>query len=78
MYLIEWTGAALGTLGAVWMALCLPSSRFAWWLWLLSNCLLIVFFYSTQHWGVLVNQVTLLLTSVLGIYRYCYRERTNI
>lgn len=70
MEIYELIGSLLSVVGAIWLALNLRTSRYAWLLWVISNIFLIIFFYAHHHFGVLLNQVVLLGTSMLGVYRY--------
>ncbi|CAZ90418.1 conserved hypothetical protein; putative membrane protein (plasmid) [Thiomonas arsenitoxydans] len=68
--IIEYSGAALGVAGALWLALRLPSSGDAWLVWIASNVLLIAWAWRHRAWGLAAMYCVYLGTSLLGALRY--------
>jgi hypothetical protein len=66
---IEWTGSVLGVVGAYLLAENRPSSRYAWPIWIGSNCCLIAYFLLIHSWGVLGMQAFYLHSSIRGFRR---------
>ncbi len=68
-FLLEWSGAMLGIVGAGLLALNNQIARFGWIFFLLANVLFIVWATRIGATGLLAQQVCFLFTSLLGIYR---------
>jgi hypothetical protein len=67
---LEYGGAALGMAGSLWMAAGVPSSRLAWWVWLASNALLILWALRVRARGILAMQMFYFVTSLIGVVRH--------
>lgn len=67
---VEYLGSFLGVAGALWLALRMPSSGYAWLVWIASNLLLIAWAWRHRAWGLLSMYVVYLGTSLLGAARY--------
>ena len=67
---VEYLGSFLGVVGALWLALRLPSSGDAWLVWVASNVLLIAWSWRHRAWGLLAMYVVYLGTSLIGAVRY--------
>jgi hypothetical protein len=67
----EWLAAYFGIAGATLLALNSPAvSRWGWMFFLGSNFCWIRFSWSRQQFGLLVQQVVFMGTSLLGLFRY--------
>lgn len=71
MYLsiAEWSGSALGLIGAFLVATHSRFSRLGWIAFILANLAMIVFALGHQHWGLLLQQSGFFGTSLLGLRR---------
>lgn len=69
---IEWTGSALGLVGALLLALNLPISKYGFVAFLVSNLFWIAFALRIKAWGLLCMQLGFTLTSVAGIWRWWF------
>lgn len=65
----EWSGSLLGLAGAFLLATHSRVSRYGWHTFLLANVAMIVFALQITAWGLLVQQVGFMATSVLGLAR---------
>jgi hypothetical protein len=66
---LEWSGTFLGLLGAYLLALNTNVSKYGWMAFLLANFALIGFSILLHHYGLLVQQLGFMATSILGIHR---------
>jgi hypothetical protein len=66
---LEWTGSILGLLGAFVLATSTGMSRYGWIAFLAANIAMIGFAYGIGRYGLLVQQLGFMATSLLGIYR---------
>ncbi len=66
---LEWTGSILGLLGAFLLATHTSISRYGWIAFLAANVAMIGFAYGIDRYGLLVQQLGFMATSLLGIYR---------
>lgn len=67
---MEWSGAALGLLGALLLSMNRVFSRYGWLLFLLSNFMWIGFGIATEAWGLVFMQVGFTLTSLNGLVQW--------
>ncbi len=67
--IFEWSGAILGLLGALLLALNIRVSRYGWILFLAANIAMIAFALQIQARGLLLQQIGFVITSTLGLYR---------
>ena len=67
--LCEWTGTATGLLGAFLLATHSRFSRYGWLAFLLANVAMIGFAWQIEKYGLLLQQLGFLATSILGIHR---------
>lgn len=67
--LCEWTGTATGLLGAFLLATHSRFSPYGWVAFLLANIAMLGFAWQIQKYGLFLQQLGFLATSVLGIYR---------
>lgn len=65
----EWTGCALGLLGAFLLATDTSVSRYGWVAFLVANVAVIVFARGIRANGLLLQQTGFMATSLLGLYR---------
>lgn len=66
---LEWAGCFAGLLGAFLLATHTRVSRYGWLAFLAANLLMIAFAAAIRHYGLLVQQVGFMGTSLLGIHR---------
>ena len=69
MIALEWIGAIFGLAGAWLVASHCTWSRYGWWAFLVANVALIGFALGGGHYGLLVQQVGFMGSSVLGLCR---------
>jgi hypothetical protein len=67
--MLEWSGAAVGLVGAFLLATNSRCSRYGWVGFLFANFFMLGFAIEGGHWGVLTQQAGFTATSILGIYR---------
>ena len=67
--LLEWTGALCGLFGAFLLATNTRISKYGWLAFLMANLALISFSLSIDRYGLLLQQVGFMATSLLGLYR---------
>lgn len=65
----EWAGSILGLLGAFLLATHTRLSRYGWLAFFAANLAMIVFALGIDRYGLLVQQIGFMGTSVLGLYR---------
>jgi hypothetical protein len=66
---LEWIGALSGLLGAFLLATHTNISRYGWVAFLAANIALIGFAIGIERYGLLLQQVGFMATSLLGLYR---------
>jgi hypothetical protein len=66
---LEWIGALSGLLGAFLLATHTNISRYGWVAFLAANIALIGFAIGIERYGLLLQQVGFMATSLLGMYR---------
>ena len=66
---LEWSAAVLGLSGAFMLATHTHHSRYGWLLFLIANIAMIGFALGVHRYGLLVQQVGFMGTSLLGAYR---------
>ena len=66
---LEWTGSLSGLLGAFLLATHSRVSRYGWLAFLSANVAMIAFALGIGRYGLLVQQIGFMATSLLGIYR---------
>lgn len=67
---LEWSGAILGLIGAVMLAINRKVSRFGWVFYLASNVCWAIFGVATHAFGLVVMQAGFTVTTLIGIYRW--------
>ena len=67
--LLEWTGSLCGLLGAFLLATNTRLSKYGWLAFLVANLALILFSLGIDRYGLLLQQVGFMATSLLGLYR---------
>jgi hypothetical protein len=67
--IFEWTGSLSGLIGAFLLATHSRVSRYGWLAFLAANIAMIGFALGIQRYGLLVQQLGFMGTSMLGIYR---------
>lgn len=72
---MEWSGAALGLMGAFLLSLNSSFSRYGWPLFLLSNFMWIGFGIATEAWGLVFMQIGFTLTSLNGLVQWFTRSK---
>jgi hypothetical protein len=70
---LEWSGSILGLLGAFVLATHTHFSRYGWFLFFAANLFMIGFAISIDAYGLLVQQMGFMSTSLLGMYRAYFR-----
>ena len=65
----EWAGSLLGLLGSYLLATQTRMSRYGWVVFLAANVSMIMFAFGIEHYGLLVQQVGFMGSSLLGLYR---------
>lgn len=65
----EWTGSLLGLLGAFMLATHSRVSRYGWLAFLVANIAMVGFALGIERYGLFVQQLGFMGTSLLGIYR---------
>lgn len=70
LFVLEWSGAVLGLIGAFLLALNVRASRFGWLFYLGSNLCWLAFGFATQAFGLVVMSVGFTITTFIGIYRW--------
>lgn len=70
LWMLEWTGAALGLAGAALLSLNNAASRYGWLLFLLSNFAWICYGIVTGTYGLVSMQAGFTLTSMVGVYKW--------
>lgn len=69
LQVFEWSGCALGLAGAWLLATNTRVSRYGWLAFLLANFAMIAFAVGIGAYGLLLQQVGFLGSSLLGLYR---------
>jgi hypothetical protein len=67
--IFEWAGSLCGLLGAFLLATHTSASRYGWWAFFVANLAMVVFAIGIERYGLLVQQMGFVGTSLLGIYR---------
>lgn len=70
LWILEWTGAGLGLVGAALLSLNLKASRYGWLFFLLSNFAWTAYGIKTGAYGLVSMQVGFTFTSLVGVYRW--------
>jgi hypothetical protein len=65
----EWTASILGLLGAFLLATNSRISRYGWVVFLIANVAMIAFAIKVEAHGLLLQQLGLMGTNLLGLYR---------
>lgn len=73
---LEWTGSLSGLLGAFLLATHSRVSRYGWLAFLSANVAMIAFALGIGRYGLLVQQIGFMATSLLGIYRAGFVKST--
>lgn len=66
---LEWAGSITGLIGAFLLATNTRVSKYGWLAFLAANFAMIGFAIGIERYGLLLQQLGFLATSVLGIYR---------
>lgn len=75
LHLLEWTGVALGILGAVLNA---RGLRLSFAVWLASSLLLVTFASLHHHWGLLLLFGTYTVINIFGLFNWKGNAPTRI
>jgi Na+(H+)/acetate symporter ActP len=67
---VEWTGAILGMLGSLLLALNAAISGYGFIVFLTSNVCWLVFGIRNRAWGLVTMQIGFTVTSITGIYNW--------
>jgi hypothetical protein len=67
--IFEWCGSVLGLLGAFLLATHTQFSEYGWIAFFLANLAMIAFAFGIRRYGLLVQQIGFVATSVLALYR---------
>lgn len=67
---LELLATALAITGAIWLALNLPTSPFAFLLYLASTIIFVVVFAEERRWSMVALNSVFLATNLLAIYRW--------
>jgi hypothetical protein len=67
---VEWTGAILGMLGSLMLALNVSISGYGFIVFLTSNVCWLVFGIRNRAWGLVTMQIGFTMTSMTGIYNW--------
>jgi hypothetical protein len=70
MEVIEWFGSFTGIAGAIWLSLNLPSSKWAYPLFLMSSIGLMAWAILMNHQGIFWQQSVYTVINLIGIYRW--------
>ena len=70
LFVLEWTGAIMGFIGAALLASNTRVSPYGWILFLMSNVVWIAYGGIQSAWGLVAMQVGFTFTSLLGIWRW--------
>ena len=71
---LEWFGAISGLAGAFLLATHSRLSRYGWLAFLAANIAMIGFAWKIQRYGLLLQQLGFMGTSLLGIYRAGFKQ----
>lgn len=79
---LEWIGSLLGLVGTFLLASHSRVSRYGWFVFLWANIAMIGFALGIHRYGILVQQLGFMITSLIGIYRAGFlfpfsRDRTT-
>lgn len=66
---LEWAGSLSGLVGAFLLATHSRASRYGWLAFLTANIAMVGFAFGIQRYGLLLQQLGFLGTSLFGIYR---------
>lgn len=72
---LEWAGSLLGLLGAFLLATHSRVSRYGWIAFFLANLCMVAFAFGIDRYGLLVQQIGFLVTSLLGLKRAGFFDR---
>jgi hypothetical protein len=67
---VEWSGAALGLIGSLLLALKLDISGYGFVAFLVSNSCWLYFGIRNRAWGLVTMQVGFTVTSLMGLYNW--------
>jgi len=67
--ILEWSGSLCSLVGAFLLATNSRVSRYGWFAFLIANIALIGFSVGIEHYGLLLQQIGFLCTTILGLYR---------
>lgn len=67
--ILEWSGSLCGLIGAFLLATHTRLSRYGWLAFLVANIAMVGFAMGIGRYGLLVQQLGFMATSLLGIYR---------
>lgn len=73
----EWSGCALGLLGAFVLALNNRWSQWGWAAFLASNVAWISYAVSMEAYGLLLQQLGFTITSLIGIRQWMFAKRSS-
>lgn len=75
---IEWSGAVMGLLGSVMLALKLDISGYGFVAFLISNLCWLAFGFKTRAWGLVTMQAGFTLTSLMGLYNWLIKPAATL
>lgn len=67
---LEWFATVLSVAGAVWLAVNIPTSPWAFVLYFASTITFSLLFLREQRWTMFLLNITFMLTNLLAIYRW--------
>lgn len=76
--LVEWSGAILGLVGSLLLALNVHVSGYGFVAFLASNLCWLVFGIKSRAWGLVTMQVGFTLTSLMGIYNWFIKPSVSL
>ncbi|MBU9200403.1 hypothetical protein KTD31_03420 [Burkholderia multivorans] len=76
--LVEWTGAILGLLGSLLLALKLDVSGWGFIAFLVSNLFWLAYGFKNRAWGLVTMQLGYSVTSLMGIYNWFIKPAMGI
>ena len=67
---IEWFGSITGIAGAIWLSLNIPSSKWAYPIFLMSSAGLMLWAYRPGYTGIFWQQFVFTMINLIGLYRW--------
>jgi|GEM_PF-1997054 len=66
---LEWVGTIFSLVGAFMLAVQIRISRYGWLAFFIANLAMIVFALGIQRYGLFVQQIGFMVSSLIGLYR---------